>query len=175
MFCENCGKEIKDGERFCRNCGSEIKKRGTGLEPESQKTFAIKGASKKKNWKTITIIALVIVVVIGIFKWSSKEETLKFNVRVVNNTGFDICALYASEPNVDNWEEDLLDENILCDGEKMNIEFIITEDNLDWDFAIEDVEGNILEFYGLSFAECDVDGATLILEYDGYETTATLY
>ena len=30
MFCENCGKEIKDGERFCRNCGSEIKKRGTG-------------------------------------------------------------------------------------------------------------------------------------------------
>ena len=39
---------------------------------------------------------------------------------------------------------------------------MITEEDLDWDFAIEDFEGNVLEFYGLSFAECDVEGATLI-------------
>lgn len=56
MFCENCGKEIKDGERFCRNCGSEIKKRGTGSEPESQKTFAIKGASKRKTGKLLQLL-----------------------------------------------------------------------------------------------------------------------
>lgn len=52
---------------------------------------------------------------------------------------------------------------------------MITEEDLDWDFAIEDFEGNVLEFYGLSFAECDVEGATLILEYDGYKGTASLY
>ena len=175
MFCENCGRKIKENERFCQNCGSEIKGRGTDSQKKPQSNFENNGSSGKKKWKMIAIIVLAVVVVICIFKWSSKEETLNFNIRVVNNTGFDICALYASEPNVDDWEEDLLDENILCDGEKMNIEFTITADNLDWDFAIEDVEGNILEFYGLSFAECNVKGATLILEYDGYETTATLY
>lgn len=175
MFCENCGKEIKDNEKFCQNCGSKIKTKEINLEQESQRNFVAKGLSKNKNGKIIVIIVLAIVVTIGIFKCNSKEEILSFNMNVVNNTGIDIYALYASESNVDNWEEDLLDENILYAGEQFDIEFIITEDNLDWDFAIEDMEGNILEFYGLNFADCDVNGATLVLEYDGYEGTATLY
>lgn len=104
-----------------------------------------------------------------------KDEILRYNVHVINNTGFDIYALYASEPDVDNWEEDLLEDGIVYDGERVDIEFVITEEDLDWDFAIEDFEGNVLEFYGLSFAECDVEGATLILEYDGYKGTASLY
>ncbi|MCQ5295841.1 zinc ribbon domain-containing protein, partial [Dorea formicigenerans] len=69
------------------------------------------------------------------------------------------------------WEEDLLEDGILYDGERVDIEFVITEEDLDWEFAIEDFEGNVLEFYGLSFAEYDVEGATLILEYDGYKGT----
>ena len=173
MFCENCGQEIKDDEKFCQNCGSEIKKNDS--EPESKKTFAAKSSSKTKGRIIIAIVALAIIIIIGIFNCGSKDETLRFNVHVVNNTGIDIFALYASEQNVDNWEEDLLNDDILYDGETFDIEFIITEDNLDWDFAIEDKEGNLLEFYELSFAECDVDGAALILEYDGYEVTATLY
>ena len=131
MFCENCGKEIKDGDKFCPYCGAENE--------------------------------------------INKDEILRYNVHVINNTGFDIYALYASEPDVDNWEEDLLEYGIVYDGERVDIEFVITEEDLDWDFAIEDFEGNVLEFYGLSFAECDVEGATLILEYDGYKGTASLY
>ena len=46
---------------------------------------------------------------------------------------------------------------------------------MDWDFAIEDSQGNMLEFYDLSFADCDMDGATLVLDYDGEEATASLY
>lgn len=137
--------------------------------------FASKGTKTKKKWIGIAIVALVIIVAIGIFQCGSEEKSLRFNLQVVNNTGIDIYALYASEPNVDNWEEDLLRDNILYDGERFNIEFLIQEDNLDWDFAIEDVNGSILEFYELNFANCDVNGATLVLEYDGYEGTATLY
>ena len=132
-------------------------------------------AGKKKKGAVIAIAVLVIIVAIGIFKCSSKDEILRYNVHVINNTGFDIYALYASEPDVDNWEEDLLEDGIVYDGERVDIEFVITEEDLDWDFAIEDFEGNVLEFYGLSFAECDVEGATLILEYDGYKGTASLY
>lgn len=175
MFCENCGKEINDNENFCQNCGAEIKIRRANSEKDVQTTLANHGSNKKKNWKIIVIVAIAIVIAIAIFKCNSKDNAISYNVHVINNTGIDIYALYASEPNVDNWEEDLLGENILYAGETFDIEFIITEDNLDWDFAIEDTSGNILEFYALSFAECDADGATMVLEYDGYEGTATLY
>ena len=39
----------------------------------------------------------------------------------------------------------------------------------------KDSQGNMLEFYDLSFAGCDADGATLVLDYDGQEATASLY
>lgn len=175
MFCENCGKEIKENERFCQNCGQKIEVNEEKLQHKIQTNFASKETKTKKKWIGLAIVALVIIVAIGIFQCGSEEKLLRFNLQVVNNTGIDIYALYASEPNVDNWEEDLLRDNILYDGERFNIEFLITEDNLDWDFAIEDVNGSILEFYGLNFANCDVNGATLVLEYDGYEGTATLY
>lgn len=175
MFCENCGKEIKNTENFCPYCGAENKINRASSSQNILGDLATRGSNKKKKQGIIAIIIFAIIVGIAMFKCSSKEEMLSFNLQVVNNTGIDIYALYASEPDVDNWEEDLLHENIFYAGDRFNIEFIITEDNLDWDFAIEDVEGNILEFYGLSFAECDVNGATLILEYDGYEATATLY
>ena len=163
MFCEKCGKEIKDGDKFCPYCGAENEINKEEPSHDIPPDFSVKGA------------VLVIIVAIGIFKCSSKDEILRYNVHVINNTGFDIYALYASEPDVDNWEEDLLEYGIVYDGERVDIEFVITEEDLDWDFAIEDFEGNVLEFYGLSFAECDVEGATLILEYDGYKGTASLY
>ena len=24
MFCENCGKEIREGQKFCENCGAPV-------------------------------------------------------------------------------------------------------------------------------------------------------
>ncbi|WP_306479936.1 zinc ribbon domain-containing protein [Mediterraneibacter sp.] len=175
MFCEKCGKEIKEVDKFCPYCGAENKTDKAESVQTAPSDFKDKGTGKKKKGAVIAIIALVIIVAIGIFKCSSKDEILRYNVHVINNTGFDIYALYASEPEVDDWEEDLLGNDILRNGERVDIEFVITEEDLDWDFAIENFEGNILEFYGLSFAECDVKGATLILEYDGYEGTASLY
>ena len=175
MFCEKCGKEIKDGDKFCPYCGAENEINKEEPSHDIPPDFSVGGAGKKKKGAVIAIAVLVIIVAIGIFKCSSKDEILRYNVHVINNTGFDIYALYASEPDVDNWEEDLLEDGIVYDGERVDIEFVITEEDLDWDFAIEDFEGNVLEFYGLSFAECDVEGATLILEYDGYKGTASLY
>ena len=117
----------------------------------------------------------IIFVAVKLFGGNSSKEQLEFNLTVVNNTGVDIYRLYASETNTDNWEEDILGDDILYAGEQFLIVFTITEDNMDWDFAIEDSQGNMLEFYDLSFADCDVDGATLVLDYDGEEATASLY
>ena len=179
MFCRNCGKEMNETQKFCPYCGQKAGEETAYSSPNGYpQTAAVANQRKSKTGLIVGIVAAVIVliVVIGIFiAGNSEKETLSFSLSVVNDTGVDIYALYASEPDVDNWEEDLLEDGIVYDGERVDIEFVITEEDLDWDFAIEDFEGNVLEFYGLSFAECDVEGATLILEYDGYKGTASLY
>jgi hypothetical protein len=42
-------------------------------------------------------------------------------VTVVNGTGFDIYFLYISQSDVDDWEEDLLGDEILEDGDFIRI------------------------------------------------------
>ena len=103
MFCEKCGKEIKDGDKFCPYCGAENEINKEEPSHDIPPDFSVKGAGKKKKGAVIAIAVLVIIVAIGIFKCSSKDEILRYNVHVINNTGFDIYALYSSEPDVDKW------------------------------------------------------------------------
>lgn len=95
-------------------------------------------------------------------------------VTVVNDTGVDIYELYASAVDVDNWEEDILGTDILYAGESFVIKFTYYSNQTEWDFAMADMTGKMIEFYGLDFADCDPAGATLTLEYDGENGYATL-
>ena len=95
-------------------------------------------------------------------------------VTVQNNTGVDIFGLYASTVDTDNWEEDILGTEVLCDGDSIVINFSYPEDETMWDFAMKDSEDNMIEFYGLDFSKCSSDGATLVLEYDGEQGYASL-
>lgn len=102
-------------------------------------------------------------------------QILDFNLNVINNTGIDIYCLYASETNTDDWEEDILGEDILYAGESSYIIFTMDADSLKWDFAIQDEYEEQTEFYDLSFADCNVEGATLVLWREGGEIRASLY
>lgn len=179
MFCKNCGKEIKDTEKFCPNCGTPVGSEESKVADTKQTQIShTVSTGKKLNPKAIVLLLLAVILIfiaVKIFSGNSSKEQLKFNLTVVNNTGVDIYRLYASETDTDDWEEDILGDDILYAGEQYLIVFTITEDNMDWDFAIEDSQGNMLEFYDLSFADCDMDGATLVLDYDGEEATASLY
>lgn len=114
--------------------------------------------------------------------WGATEESkntgndavITLPVTVINNTGVDIYRLYASSVETDDWEEDILAEDILYAGESYLINFTFDADTLDWDFAMEDSVGTVIEFYGLNFSDCNADGATLTLEYDGEYGHATL-
>ena len=173
MFCGNCGKEINEKTKFCPYCGQAVQSAANNMNYTENHIGHQKSSSGK--WIVLTI-AIIAVVIIGFFTLGNPEdEILQFRLNVVNHTGVDIYSLYASEVDVDNWEEDMLGSEILYDGESVNIRFTITEEDMDWDFAMEDIWGNMVEFYGLSFENCDPDGATLVLEYDGVDGTATLY
>lgn len=109
-------------------------------------------------------------------KKEEKSESIIFPLEVVNDTGVDIYKLYSSQAQTDDWEEDVLGEGILYDGESITINFkLFDESSLVWDFRIEDSDGNYINFYDIDFSDCDTNGGKLVLEYDGNEGTATLY
>lgn len=113
-------------------------------------------------------------------RWSpsidiGEEDGIVLELTVVNRTGVDIWYLFASETSSDSWEEDMLGDSVLLDGESVNITFHLSEDSLLWDFAMADSSENMVEFYSLDFSTCSPDGATLILEYDGTNGHARLY
>lgn len=104
-----------------------------------------------------------------------EEGTIVLDLKVENRTGVDIWYLFASETSSDSWEEDMLGDSVLLDGESVNITFYLSEDSLIWDFAMADSSENMVEFYNLDFSACSPEGATLVLDYDGDEGHARLY
>ena len=63
MFCQNCGKELKEDNLFCTQCGCPI----NNINLENQQTVIKK---TRKN-KVIIIISIVIVVLIGLYIYTS--------------------------------------------------------------------------------------------------------
>lgn len=59
MFCQNCGKEIKDSSKFCKYCGAEVKAKGN-----SNQSYASSNGSGDDSTKKIIIVALIAVVVV---------------------------------------------------------------------------------------------------------------
>ena len=49
MFCEKCGKEIKDGDKFCPYCGAENEINKEEPSHDIPPDFSVKGAGKKKK------------------------------------------------------------------------------------------------------------------------------
>ncbi len=79
-------------------------------------------------------------------------------VEVTNNTGYDGYFLYVSHEDSDSWEEDVLGDDVLYDGET----YIITVEGYDssiFDIRLEDEEGDTYTIW-------DVD-----IEYEDLEIT----
>ena len=59
MFCNNCGKEVLDGNAFCAGCGTKIE--GIVLDPEGSEVMRDRVATPAGDYQSIleTITALV--------------------------------------------------------------------------------------------------------------------
>ena len=72
---------------------------------------------------------------------------------VHNKTGVEIHALYVSPHDTNDWEEDILGQDTLPDGETLDIKFSPKEGKEDWDLRIEDKDGNSVVWENLKLTE----------------------
>lgn len=95
--------------------------------------------------KLLTFILCSVLFSLAIFSTAlagSQDFTL------VNESGFDIYEIYISPSSSDDWEEDILEEDILLNGDYLEINFDYGDVEI-WDLLIVDEEGN--EFYWEEF------------------------
>lgn len=74
---------------------------------------------------------------------------------LVNDTGVDIHNLFISESGNENWEEDVLGDDVLPDGARTTIGFAGYDACL-WDVLVLDQAGDGLTWTGLNLCEASV-------------------
>ena len=88
---------------------------------------------------------------------------------IVNKTGVEINAVFVSPTAAEDWQEDVLGDDTLSDGEKVEITFSSDEDVALWDLKVEDDKGNAIYWNGLNLLEISI----LTLKYDANTGKAT--
>jgi hypothetical protein len=76
-------------------------------------------------------------------------------IEVTNKTGYDIYHLYVSSVNSEEWEEDVLDQDVLLDGDKVKVN--VTGYNSPYfDIRAEDEEGDTFTLRNVNIKKYDV-------------------
>jgi hypothetical protein len=77
----------------------------------------------------------------------------KQDFTLVNKTGVIISELYVSAHSTDDWEEDILGQDVLGDNESLEITFSPKERVKMWDLKVVDSKGNSIEWENLNLLE----------------------
>jgi hypothetical protein len=89
---------------------------------------------------------------------------------LVNATGVEINAVHISPHSANDWEEDILGQDTLPNGQKVDIHFKRGEKAAMWDLRIEDKAGNPIEWENLNLLEI----SKLTLHYANNKATADI-
>jgi hypothetical protein len=81
---------------------------------------------------------------------------------ILNNTGYPIEQVYVSASAKDNWEEDVLGQDILSDGDRTKIRFNRDEDACLWDLKVVYSDQESAEWQGINLCKVSV----VALSYD---------
>ena len=87
---------------------------------------------------------------------------------LVNATGVVIDKVFISPHSSDDWEEDILGQDTLADGDKVDIKFHRAEKAPLWDLRIEDNKANSIEWENLNLLEI----SKLTINYKDGKATA---
>jgi len=72
---------------------------------------------------------------------------------LVNKTGIDIHKLHISPHKSDEWGEDILGQDVLSNGDTLDIKFHRSEKAAHWDLQIEDKGGTTYTWESLNLLE----------------------
>ena len=87
---------------------------------------------------------------------------------LVNKTGVEIDKVFISPHDADDWEEDILGQDTLPDGQNVEVKFDRDETAAKWDLRIEDKQGNGIEWENLDLLKV----SKLTLHYKDGKGTA---
>ena len=96
--------------------------------------------------------------------------TGKQDFTLVNATGVEINAVHISPHSANDWEEDILGQDTLADGAKVDIHFKRGEKAAMWDLRVEDKGGNPIEWENLNLLEI----SKVTLHYANHKATADI-
>ncbi len=91
-FCSNCGSEIKEGEKFCTNCGHAVSTEERAQNPinYAENNTAKKPKKKKKIWKIILGIILVMIISAVAFVYHELNEDFPKDIGKEKTTDIEI-------------------------------------------------------------------------------------
>jgi hypothetical protein len=90
---------------------------------------------------------------------------------LVNATGYDISELYVAPSKTSDWQEDVLGQDVLGDGQHANVKFSRTEDTCHWDLKVVYSDDNSsAEWIGVNL--CELSTVTIKYDADSGETSA---
>jgi hypothetical protein len=121
----------------------------------------------KSSWVRAFVGAATLAAVAG-FSPASLAGDQDFTL--VNKTGVEIHKLFTSPHSADDWEEDVLGEDTLANGESLDVSFSPKEKAAKWDLRVEDSDGNSLTWESLNLLEI----SKLTLHYNNGKATADL-
>jgi hypothetical protein len=84
----------------------------------------------------------------------AQNPTLDF--RLENRTGINIHSIFIASHDSDEWGDDLMEDDILRDGEDLDIEFHPKAGARLWDLRIEDKEGDSVEWESIDPSKFEV-------------------
>jgi hypothetical protein len=90
---------------------------------------------------------------------------------LINATGYEISELYVAPSKSSDWQEDVLGQDVLGDGQKANVTFSKTADTCQWDLKVVYSDDNTsAEWIGVNL--CELSVVTIEYNADSGETSA---
>lgn len=112
------------------------------------------------TFKTVAVTTLLLVpaISLGTPKALTQEDYEAVTFTLENGTNEPIFEFYASPPSTDDWEEDILGEEVLMPGDTVNITIDDGREDCEYDFLAVFEDGTELEHENVSV--CDGESYT---------------
>ena len=99
-------------------------------------------------------------------------QEAKQNFKLVNKTGYELKALYVSPSKSDDWEDDVLGQDTLGDGEAVNVRFKAKTSTCKWDLKVTYSDDDSSAVWS-NIDLCTVEKITIKYNRKSDETTAS--